>query len=77
MAVVESVYIFLSSDCRCVRVFKLLVYLGVRACLAVLFRDLYCYNLLLLEGLSYLYMMAFHKISIEFPFRSSQDFKVE
>ena len=76
MAIVKGVCIFLSSDCRYIRVFKLLVYLGVRACLAILPKSLYCYNLSLLEGPSYLYITAFHKVSIEFPFRSLQDFKV-
>ena len=57
------------------RVFKLLVYLGIRACLAVLPRGLYYYNLLLLEGPSYLCATAFYKVSVEFPFRLLQDFK--
>ena len=55
-------------------VFKLLVYLGIRAYLAILPRGLYYYNLLLLEGPSYLYITAFHKVFMEFPFRLSQDF---
>ena len=65
---VEGVYIFLSSNCRYIKVFKLLVYLDIRAHLAVLFKGLYCYNLLLLEGPSCLYIIAFYKVSIEFPF---------
>jgi hypothetical protein len=57
------------------RVFKLLVYLGIRAYLAVLPRGLYCYNLSLLEGPSCLYATAFYKVFIEFPLRLSRDFK--
>ena len=76
MAVVEGVCVFLSGDCRCVRVFELLVYLGVRAYLAVLPRGLYYRNLLLLEGPSYLYAIAFYKVSIEFPLGYREIFKV-
>ena len=50
------------------------MHLGIRAYLAILPRGLYYYNLLLLEGPSYLYAMAFHKVSVEFPFRLSRDF---
>ena len=76
--VIEGVCVFLSvaSNCRYVRVFKLLVYLGVRAYSAVLPRGLYCYNLLLLEGPSYLYATAFHKVSVEFPLGYREIFKV-
>ena len=49
-AVVEGVRVFLSGDYGYARVFKLLVYLSVRAYLAILPRGLYYYNLLLLEG---------------------------
>ena len=64
MTIIEGVYVFFSSNCRCVRVFKLLVYLGIRAYLAVLPKNLYCYNLLLLEGPSCLYTTVFYRISI-------------
>jgi hypothetical protein len=74
--VVEGVCIFLSGDRRYARVFKLLVHLGIRAYSAVLPRGLYYRNLLLLEGPSCLYATAFHKVSVEFPFRLSRDFKV-
>jgi hypothetical protein len=67
-AVVEGVWVFLSSDYRYARVFKLLVHLGIRARLAVLPRGLYCRNLLLLEGPSCLCATAFYKVSVEFPF---------
>ena len=73
-AVVESVYIFLSGNYRYTRVFKLLVHLGIRARLAVLPRGLYCRNLSLLEGPSYLCITAFYKVSVEFLFRLLRDF---
>jgi hypothetical protein len=76
-SIIEGVYIFLSGNRRYIRVFKLLVYLGIRAYLAVLPRGLYYRNLSLLEGPSCLYATAFHKVFIEFPFRSSRDFKGE
>jgi hypothetical protein len=75
ISVVESIYVFLSGNHRCIRVFKLLVHLGIRARLAVLPRGLYYRNLLLLEGPSCLYATAFYKVFIEFPLRSSRDFK--
>ena len=73
--VIEGICVFLSGNYRCTRVFKLLEYLGIRARSAVLLRGLYYRNLLLLEGPSCLYATAFYKVSIEFPFRSSRDFK--
>ena len=73
-AVVEGVCVFLSGNRRYIRVFKLLVHLGIRAYSAVLPRGLYCRNLLLLEGPSYLCAIAFHKVSVEFLFRSLRDF---
>jgi len=75
ITVVEGVYIFLSGDCRCIRVFELLEYLSIRARSAVLPRGLYYRNLLLLEGPSCLYTTAFYKVSVEFLFRLSRDFK--
>ena len=74
-SVIEGVYVFLSGDHRCARVFKLLVYLGVRARLAILPRGLYYRNLLLLEGPSCLCATAFYKVFVEFPLRLSRDFK--
>jgi hypothetical protein len=74
-SVIEGVCVFLSGNCRYARVFELLVYLGIRACLAVLPRGLYCRNLLLLEGPSCLYAMAFYKVFMEFLFRLSRGFK--
>ena len=73
--VVKGVYVFLSSNHRCAKVFKLLEHLSIRAYSAVLPRGLYCHNLLLLEGPFCLYATAFYKVSVEFPFRLSRDFK--
>ena len=77
ITIIEGVYVFLSvaSNYRYIRVFKLLVYLGVRAYSAILPRGLYYYNLLLLERPSYLGITAFYKVFMEFPFRLSRDFK--
>ena len=74
-SIIEGVFVFLSSNYRYIRVFKLLVHLGIRAYLAVLPRGLYYRNLLLLEGPFCLCVMAFYKVFIEFPFRSLRDFK--
>ena len=75
-AVIKGVYIFLSvaSNRRYAKVFKLLAHLGIRARSAVLPRGLYYYNLLLLEGPFCLSATAFYRVSMEFPFRLSQDF---
>jgi len=73
--VVKGVYVFLSGNRRYMRVFKLLEHLGIRAYSAVLPRGLYCRNLSLLEGPFCLYATAFYKVSVEFPFRLSRDFK--
>jgi len=75
ITVVKGVCVFLSGDRRYARVFELLEYLGIRARSAVLPRGLYYRNLLLLEGSSCLYATAFYKVSVEFPFGSSRDFK--
>ena len=74
ITIIEGICVFFSSNHRCARVFKLLVYLGIRAYLAILPRGLYYYNLLLLEEPSCLSIIAFHKVSMEFLFRSLQDF---
>ena len=73
VTVIEGICVFLSvaGNYRYVRVFKLLVHLGVGARLAVLPRGLYCRNLLLLEGPSCLRATAFYKVFVEFLFRSS------
>jgi len=75
ITIIEGVYIFLSSNYRYIRVFKPLEHLGIRAYLAVLPKGLYCCNLSLLKGPSCLYVTAFHKVSVEFLFKLSRDFK--
>jgi len=75
MSVIEGVCIFLSGNRRYMRVFELLAHLGVGARSAVLPRGLYCCNLSLLEGPFCLSATAFHRVSVEFLLRSSQDFK--
>jgi len=74
-SIIEGVYVFLSGNYRYAKVFKLLAHLGIKAYLAILPRGLYYRNLLLLEGPSCLNATAFYKVFIEFPFRSSRDFK--
>jgi uncharacterized membrane protein HdeD (DUF308 family) len=75
--IVEGLRVFLNivSDCRCARVFKLLVYLGAGVYIVVLFRALRAYNLLLLRVPSCLIAAAVHRVFIEFPFKSSRNFK--
>jgi hypothetical protein len=68
-SVIEGVYVFLSGNCRCARVFKLLVYLGIRAHSAVLPRGLFYRNLSLLGRPFYLSITAFYKVFVEFLFR--------
>ena len=77
ITIIEGICVFLSvaSNRRYARVFKLLVYLGIRACSAVLPRGLYYCNLLLLEGPSYLNATAFYKVFMGFLFGLSRDFK--
>jgi len=77
VTIIEGVCVFLRviSNCRYIRVFKLLAHLGIRACLAVLPRGLYCCNLSLLEGPSCLSATAFYKVFMEFPFRLLRDFQ--
>ena len=60
---------------RYTRVFKLLVYLGAGAYIAVLLRALCAHNLSLLKGPSCLRAAAVYRVSVEFPFRLSQYFK--
>ena len=71
MTVIEGVNVSLNiinNYSRCVRVFKLLVYLGARACIIILFGVLRTYNLLLLRLLSCLVAAAVYRVSIEFLF---------
>ena len=73
--IIEGVCVFLSGNYRYIRVFKLLMHLGIRAYLAILPKGLYYRNLLLLEGPFYLSATAFYKVFMEFLFRLSRDFK--
>jgi hypothetical protein len=77
--VIKGVNVFLdvAGGYRCIRVFKLPAHLDTGACSVVLFGHLYSWSLSLLEGLSCLSATASHKVSIGFPFRSSQNFKEE
>ena len=71
MTIIEGVDVSLNviSDCsRCMRVFKLLVYLGARACTVVLFKALHARNFLLLRLPSCLIAAAVYRVSVEFPF---------
>ena len=71
MTVIESVNIFFNivSNCsRCIKVFKLLVYLGTGARTVVLFKALRTYNLLLSRLPSCLIAAAVYRVSIKFPF---------
>ena len=79
VTVIKGVDIFLNvaGSYRCIRVFKLAVYLGAGAYSVVLFGHLYIYNLLLLEGPSCLVTTAFYEVSIGFLFRSSQNLREE
>ena len=80
MTIIEGVNISLNiiSDCsRCIRVFKLLVYLGAGAYIVILLKALHAYNLLLLRLPSCLITAAVHRVSIEFPFWSSRNLREE
>ena len=71
MTVIEGINISLNivgDYSRCVRVFKLLVYLGAGACMVILLGVLYTYNLLLLKLPFCLIAAAVYRVSIEFPF---------
>ena len=76
MTVIEGINVFLNviNNCRCIKVFKLLVYLGAGAYIIVLLRALRACNLLLLKLPFCLIAAAVHRVFIEFPFWSSQNF---
>ena len=78
MTVIKGVDVSLNviSNCsRCIKVFKLLVYLNTRAYTAVLLGALRACDLLLLKGSSYLRAVAVYRVSVKFLFRSSRCFK--
>ena len=71
ITVIEGVNISLnivSNYSRCVRVFKLLVYLGIRAYIIILLKALRACNLLLLRLPSCFIAAAVYRVSVEFPF---------
>ena len=71
MTIIKGVDVFLdiAGGHRCTKVFELALHLDARACLVVLFRCLYSWDLLLLKGFSCLSAMAFYKVSVRFLFR--------
>ena len=74
--VIEGICIFnIISSYKCVRVFKLLLYLGIKAYTAILLESLYNCYLLLLKGPSCLKATAIYRVFIKFLFRLSRDFK--
>ena len=77
ITIIKDVYIFFSviNNHKCIKVFKLLAHLNIRAYSAVLPKGLYYYNLSLLKGPSCFKTTAFYKVFIEFLFKSSQNFK--
>jgi hypothetical protein len=77
VTIIEGLRVFLNiiSNYRCAKVFKLLVYLGTGAYIVILLKVLCACNLLLLKMPSCLVAAAVHRVSIEFPFRSSRNFK--
>ena len=71
MTIIKGINISLNivGDCsRCIRVFKLLVYLGTRACTAILLKVLYTRNLLLLRLPSCFIATAVYRVSVKFLF---------
>ena len=78
MTVIEGVNVFLnvvSNYNKYARVFKLLVYLSAGARTVVLLRALRASNLSLLRLPFYLIAAAVYRVSIEFPFWSSRNFR--
>jgi hypothetical protein len=77
--VIKGLRVFLNviSDCGYIRVFKLLAHLGTGACIVVLFKALHTRNLLLLRLPFCFIAAAIYKVSVEFLFRLSRDFKGE
>ena len=71
MTVIEGVNVSLNvigDYSRYIRVFKLLIYLGAKAHIVVLFGALCTHNLLLLRLPSCLIAAAIYRVSVEFPF---------
>ena len=71
MTVIEGVDVSLnvvSNYSRCIRVFKLLVYLGAGAYIVILLGTLRTPNFSLLKLPSYFIAAAVYRVSVEFPF---------
>ena len=71
MTIIKGINVSLniiSDYSKCIKVFKLLVYLSARACIVVLLKALHARNLLLLRLPSYFIVVAVHRVSVEFPF---------
>ena len=77
--VIKGIDVFLdvAGGYRYTKVFELPAHLDTRAYSVILFRYLYSWSLLLLEGLSCLNATASHKVSVGFLFGLSQNFKEE
>ena len=71
ITIIKGINIFLHiiGDCGCVKVFKLLVYLGVRAYIVILFGALCACNLSLSRLPFCLVATAFYRVSVEFLFK--------
>ena len=72
-----SICVFLSiaGNRRYIKVFKLLIYLGIRAYLTVLPKGLYYRNLLLLKGPFYLKATAFYREVVTRFYRRNSKYK--
>ena len=80
ITVIEGVDVSLNiiSDCsRCIKVFKLLVYLNTRAYTVVLFKTLHARNFLLLRLPFCLIAAAIYRVSVEFLFWLSRNLREE
>jgi len=77
ITIIKSICILFNiiSSYKYIKVFKLLINLDARTCIVVLLKGLYTYNLLLSKGPFYLKATVFYKVSIEFVFKLSWDFK--
>jgi hypothetical protein len=77
ITVIEGLCVFFNivSDCRCIRVFKLLAYLSARTYIVVLLRALRALNFLLLKVPSCLIAAAVYRVSVKFLFKLSRNFK--
>ena len=71
ITVIKGINVFLNiinNYSRCIKVFKLLIYLSTKAYTVILLKALHAHNLLLLRLPFYFIAAAIHRVSIEFPF---------